>query len=66
MFVGIAVPVADCRRDSLAETKQLLSEKAPDLREVVKSTKSLRNSYPSVNVAESIYNEADCMSIYAE
>ena len=66
MFVGIAVPVADCRRDSLAEIKQLLSEKAPDLREVVKSTESLRNSYPSVNVAEQIYSEADRMSIYAE
>ena len=66
MCVGTAVAVADYRRDSLAEIKQLLNDKAPDLREVLKSTKSLRHSYPSVNVAESIYNEADRMSIYSE
>jgi hypothetical protein len=56
---------ADRRRDSLSEIKQLLKQKAPHLREVAKSTQSLRHSYPSVDVAESIYSEADRVSVHS-
>lgn len=58
--------IADPRRDSLAEIKQLLKVKAPDFRKVAQSTQSLRHSYPSVDVAESIYNEADRVSVFSE
>jgi hypothetical protein len=57
---------ADRRRDSLSEIKQLLKQKAPRLREVIHSIQSLRHSYPSIDVAESIYSDADRASIHSE
>jgi hypothetical protein len=57
--------IADCFRDSLSEIKQLLKQKAPCLQEAAESTQSLRRSYPSIDVAESIYNEADRVSMHS-
>lgn len=58
--------IADCWKDSFSEIKQLLKQKAPHLRKVVRSTQSLRHSYPLIDVAESIYNEADRASVQSE
>ena len=58
--------IADFHRDSLTEIKQLLKQKAPHLREVIHSTQCLRHSYPSIDVAESMYSEADRASIHSE
>ena len=59
-----AITRTNCIRDSLSEIKQLLKQKAPELKQNIERTESLRRSYPSVRVAESIYNQEDRMSIY--
>jgi hypothetical protein len=60
---------ADCGvdrdRDSLLEITQLLQRNAQDLQETAERTRSLRRSHPQVNVAESIYNRDDRMSVYS-
>jgi hypothetical protein len=56
---------ADRRRDSLSEIKQFLKQKSPHLREVAESIESLRHSYPTIDVAESIYSEADRVSVHS-
>lgn len=56
---------ADRRRDSLSEIKQLLKQKSPHLREVAESIEYLRHSYPTIDVAESIYSEADRVSVHS-
>jgi len=58
--------IADLSRDSLFEIQQLLKQKAPCLREAAESTQSLRRSYPFIDVAESIYNEADRVSMHSD
>jgi hypothetical protein len=60
--VAMTDAIADCRRDSLSEIKQLLKQKDPHLRKLTRSIQSLRLSYPSVDVAESIYDQADYVS----
>jgi hypothetical protein len=54
-------------RDSLMEITQLLQQKAPELKQSVERTESLRRSRPSVRtkVAESIFSQEDRMSVYS-
>ena len=52
-------------RDSLFEITELLQQKGPELRKTVERTESLRRSYSSVRIAESIFNHEDRMSIYS-
>jgi hypothetical protein len=56
-----------CYRDSLMEITQLLQQKAPELKQSVERTESLRRSHPSVRmkVAESIFSQEDRMSVYS-
>lgn len=55
------------RRDSLLEITQLLQQKAPELKENVDRTESLRQSHPSVKmkVARSIFSREDRKSVYS-
>lgn len=52
-------------RDSLTEITHLLKQKAPETREVMERTKSLRRSYPSVRVTNSLYNHENERSVFA-
>jgi hypothetical protein len=56
--------LADRRRDSLSEIKQLLQRQVPHLPKAAKSIRSLRQSYPPAHVAKSSYNETDLVSVY--
>jgi hypothetical protein len=49
----------------LLDITQLLQRNAQDLQKTVERTRFLRRSHPHVNVAESIYNRDDCISIYS-
>lgn len=65
MYNRIGITATDGIRDSIFEITALLQQNAPELKKTVERTQSLRQSHPSVHVAESIYAPEDRMSIYS-